>query len=62
MSSTLRDLAGCLLKALHDVPSLHTNGQAAPKHLLCTAFTSNYATPEHCVMTETLPGTHYQSI
>lgn len=41
---------------------LHMNRQAAPEHLLCTDFPGNYATPEHCVMTEPLPGTHYHCI
>lgn len=41
---------------------LHINRQAAPEHLLCTDFSGNYATAEHCVMTEPLPGTHYHCI
>lgn len=41
---------------------LHMNRQAAPEHLLCTDSPGNYATPEHCVMTEPLPGTHYHCI
>ena len=36
--------------------------QAAPEHLPCTDSTGSYATPEHCVMTEPLPGTHYRRV
>lgn len=62
MSSTLRDLAGCLLKALHNVPSciqmdrLHRS--------ICCALISP-VTMQHqstVLWQETLPGTHYHSI
>lgn len=59
---TLPSHAACLPKSLHNVPLLHMNRLAAPQHLLCTDLTGNYATPEHCVATEPLAGTHYHCI
>lgn len=57
-------ITGCLLYYMAPQCSLlHMNRAAAPQHLLrALVSTSNYATAEHCVMTEPLPGTHYHHV